>query len=86
MSIKPKKNMSLKRQVAKTDHQQSGRLQARDQSPLTLWWPVMAIILIQIKQWKEEVNTVRHKHTLEAELFAQLLDNAEMFCLIWTPI
>lgn len=46
----------------------------------------MAIILIQIKQWKEEVNTVRHKHTLEAELFAQLLDNAEMFCLIWTPI
>lgn len=26
------------------------------------------------------------KHTLEAELFAQLLDNTKMFCLIWTLI
>lgn len=32
------------------------------------------------------MNAVRSKHTLEAELFAQLLDNTEMFCLIWTLI
>lgn len=28
----------------------------------------------------------RGKHTLDAELFAQLLDNVKMFCLIWTLI
>lgn len=32
------------------------------------------------------MNAERSKSTLEAELFAQLLDNIEMFCLIWTPI
>lgn len=32
------------------------------------------------------MNAVRSKHTLEAELFAQLLDDTEMFCLIWTLI
>lgn len=32
------------------------------------------------------MNAERSNSTLEAELFAQLLHNVEMFCLIWTPI
>lgn len=49
----------------------------------------MALFLIRIKQQKKDMNTVRSKRrgrAVEAELFAQLLDDTEMFCLIWTPI
>lgn len=47
--------------------------QDEDQSLLTLWWPVRTMVLIQIKYEGEELNAGRSKHTLEAELFAQLL-------------
>lgn len=76
--------MSIKRLVAKTDHKQSGRLQGAGKRSITA--DTMVACDGHYSDPEKTIEEHSEKHTLEAELFAQLLDNTKMFCLIWTLI